>query len=153
MKTPTTVLLVVIAALLAVNLIANLPPQEAKAQPHLRAAPHVIQFEPDPGHSPGPWARVYRLWSDGVIEEALFEFFTDPGSDPDCVPDSPGRAWQEIPESVSLPPGVRITRIYAGVHVGSGATLMRLRSDGVVERNWHSAANPSDWCGWRTPPE
>ena len=53
MKTPTTVLLVVIAALLAANLIVNLPPQEARAQPHLRAAPHVIQFEPGPGvHQP-----------------------------------------------------------------------------------------------------
>ncbi len=34
---PTTVLLAVIAALLAANLIVNLPPQEAKAQTHLAA--------------------------------------------------------------------------------------------------------------------
>ncbi len=44
MKTPTTVLLVVIAALLAANLFVNLPAQEAKAQSHLKA-PHVIQVE------------------------------------------------------------------------------------------------------------
>ena len=145
MKTPTTVLLAIIALLLAANLFVNLPPQVATAQPSLRAAPHVIQFEPGPGHHQGAAARVYRLWSDDVIEKARFEFFADPGSDPDCVPDSPGLAWQEIPESVALPPGVRITRIYARVQVGSGGTLMRLRSDGVVQRNWHSAApNPSD---------
>ncbi len=62
MKTPTTVLLVVIAALLAANLFGNLPPQEARAQPSLRVAevPHVIQVEV--GLSPaGINARDYRL--------------------------------------------------------------------------------------------
>ncbi len=145
MKTPTTVLLVVIAALLAANLFVNLPPQEATAQPHLRAVevPHVIQVEV--GLSPvGINTRDYRLWSDGVIEEAVFDDLNS------CLPVEPpsGFAWQEIPESVP-PPGVRITRIYTRLH--SGTTLLRLRSDGVVEQNYLSAT--PDWCGWRTPPE
>ena len=124
MKTkPTTVLLAIIAVLLAGNLIVNLP--EATAQTHLKA-PHVIQVEV--GLSPvGINARDYRLWSDGVIEEAVFDDLNA------CVPVDPptGFAWQEIPESVP-PPGVRITRIYTR---HSGSTLLRLRSDGVLEQN------------------
>ena len=142
MKTPTTVLLVVIAALLAANLFVNLP--EATAQPSLRAAevPHVIQVLV--GLSPvGINTRDYRLWSDGVIEEAVFDDLNS------CLPVEPpsGFAWQEIPESVP-PPGVRITRIYTR---HSGSTLLRLRSDGVLEQNWRSG--DLGWCGWRTPPE
>ena len=80
---PITVLLAVIAALLAANLFVNLPPQEAKAQPHLRAAaaPHVIQFEPGQTE----FACVYRLWSDDVIEEARFDGFAS--GDSDCLPE------------------------------------------------------------------
>ncbi len=135
---PTTVLLAIIAALLAANLIVNLPPQEATAQSHLRAAaaPHVIQVEPAPG-------RIYRLWSDGVIEEARFDCVS-----PACVPDSPGFGWQVIPESVPPPPA-RITRIYGAHHVAAGR-LLRLRSDGVVER---TDVFGGVWCEWRTPPE
>ncbi len=134
-------LLAIIAALLAANLVVNLPPQEAKAQPHLTAAaPHVIQVEVGSIN-----VSVFRLWSDGVIEEALFD-----GHDPySCVPTgTPGFGWQVIPETVPLPHGVRITRIYGGVHLTDH--LLRLRSDGVVERN--DLFNGS-WCGWRTPPE
>ncbi len=137
MKTPTTVLLAVIAALLAANLFVTLPPQEATAQPSLRAAavPHVIQVEPAP-------SRIYRLWSDGVIEEARFDSVNAA-----CVPESGGFGWQVIPESV---PPARITRIYAAQHTSSPITLLRLRSDGVVEQN---RTGGEVWCGWRTPPE
>ncbi len=144
MKTPTTVLLVVIAALLAANLFVNLPPREATAQPHLKAdAPHVIQVVQGPAFDP----RIYRLWSDGVIEEALFGSVNWA-----CEPISPGFGWQVIPEP---PLGVRITRIYAGVpsdehNPSSPLTLMRLRSDGVVEQN---RLGGNVWCGWLTPPE
>ncbi len=138
---PIPVLLAIVAVLLAANLIANVPPQEATAQTHLKA-PHVIQVEV--GLSPaGINARDYRLWSDGVIEEAVFDDLNA------CVPVDPptGFAWQEIPESVP-PPGVRITRIYTR---HSGSTLLRLRSDGVLEQNWRHG--DLGWCGWRTPPE
>ena len=141
MKTPTTVLLVVIAALLAANLFVTLP--EAKAQPSLRAAevPHVIQVEPGAG------LRVYRVWSDGVIEEAMFEdvnFDAKLG----CVPGVPGMSWQVLPETVPLPHGVRITRMYTGPHFS--IRVLRLRSEGVVEQNDKFGR---DWCGWRTLPE
>ncbi len=145
MKTPTTVLLVVIAVLLAANLFVTLPPQVATAQPSLRVAevPQVIQVEPGLIS-----ASVYRLWSDGVIEEAVFESISS------CLPDEPptGFAWQEIPEP---PLGVRITRIYAGHPLdehnpSSPVTLLRLRSDGVVEQN---RLGGTVWCGWVTPPE
>ncbi len=83
---PTTVLLAVIAVLLAVNFVVNLPPQEATAQPSLRAAavPHVIQVEPGLVN-----ASVYRLWSDGVIEEAVF----DGHGDTSCVPTGTPGFW------------------------------------------------------------
>ena len=141
---PTALLLAIIAALLAANLIVNLPSQEAKAQPttHLK----VIQFEPGPGHHQGDAARVYRLWSDGVIEWAGWENVNS-----SCLP-ADGIAWQEIAETVPLPPGVRITRIYTWRSHPN--MLLRLRSDGIVERNFQQ--NSSDgfaWCGWRTPPE
>ncbi len=138
-------MLVVIAALLAANLFVNLPPQEAKAQPHLKAeAPQVIQVVQGEG-SNAP--RVYRLWSDGVIEEARFDCVNW-----ECEPVSPGFGWQVIPEP---PLGVRITRIYAGHPLdehnpSSPVTLLRLRSDGVVEQN---RLGGRVWCGWLTPPE
>ena len=135
-------LLAIVAALLAANLIVNLPPQEAKAQSHLQtAAPHVVQVEPGAG------LRVYRLWSDGVIEEGMFEdvnFDANAG----CVPGVPGMAWQVIPETVPHPHAVNITRIYTGPHFS--IRVLRLRSDGVVEQNDKFG---SDWCGWRTLPE
>ena len=143
---PTTLLLAIIALLLAANLIVNLPPQEATAQPSLRAVefPHVIQFEPGQTE----FARVYRLWSDDVIEEARFHGFAN--GDSDCLPDVTGSGWQVMPETVTLPPGVRITRIYARPHTSSPVTLLRLRSDGVVEQN---RMGGDVWCGWLTPPE
>ena len=144
MKTPTTVLLVVIAALLAANLFVNLPPREAKAQQWAAVeVPHVIQVEPS------PWGyHVYRLWSDGVIEEAVFD-----GISTACLPDDgvgpSGSGWQVMPETMPLPLGVRITRIYTRANYGT--VLLRLRSDGVVEQNF--MLGDDSWCGWRTPPE
>ncbi len=132
-------LLTVVAVLLVINIV-NVPGQQAVAQSHLKA-PHVIQVEPGAG------LRVYRLWSDGVIEEAMFEdvnFDANAG----CVPGVPGMAWQVIPETVPLPHAVNITRIYTGPHFS--IRVLRLRSDGVVEQNDKFG---SDWCGWRTLPE
>ncbi len=73
---PTTVLLAIIAALLAANLFVNLPPQEATAQaqpppfpPPVDDSPRlvgisVLQLSSDAGH-------VLRLWSDGVVEQRI----------------------------------------------------------------------------------
>ena len=89
-------------------------------------------------------ASVYRLWSDGVIEETVF----DGHGDTSCVPTgTPGFGWQVIPESVPPPPA-RIVTLYGGIHLTDH--LLRLRSDGVVERNDLFGGS---WCGWRTPPE
>ncbi len=145
MRRNTAALLVIIAALLAVDIALRVSPREAVAQDQFEfefeAArfPHVIQVEPTP-------ARVFRLWSDGVIEVAVFD-----GIDNDCSPGFPGVAWQEIAETVALPHGVRITRIYTLAGGDPGGQLLRLRSDGVVEQNVRSAT--LGWCGWRTPPE
>ncbi len=65
-----------------------------------------------------------------------------------CVPGAPGMGWQVIPETVPLPPFVRITRIYTGPHFS--VRVVRLRSDGVLEQNDKLG---SVWCGWRTLPE
>ncbi len=146
MRPKTTTLYVIIAALVAVDIALRVSPREAVAQDQFEfeAArfPHVIQVETQDGY------RVYRLWSDDVIEWANFGSM----STVTCLPNPPAVAWQEIAETVPLPPGVRITRIYT---VGnSTGLLLRLRSDGVVEQNWLGvyAASPG-WCGWRTPPE
>ncbi len=145
MRRNTAALLVIIAALLAVDIALRVSPTEAVAQDQfdLEAArtPHVIQVE----SSSLSRGRVFRLWSDGVIEDAVFD-----GIDSACLPEFPGVAWQEIAETVPLPPGVRITRIYTWrTHPNM---LLRLRSDGVVERNLQTS-NVFAWCGWRTPPE
>ena len=139
-------MLAVVALLLGLNLIVNLRPQEAAAQ-YLEAArarpPHVIQVETAGlGQTNSP---VFRLWSDSVIEVAEFEYIGNV-----CLPEFPGVAWQELAETVALPPGVRITRIYTWGHHPD--ILLRLRSDGVVEQNYR-AGGALGWCGWRTPPE
>ncbi len=142
MRRNTAALLVIIAALLAVDIAWRVSPREAVAQDQFEfefeaaRSPHVIQVgAPNPGF-------VYRLWSDSVIEWAAWENVNS-----SCLP-ADGIGWQEIAETVPLPPGVRITRIYTRNH--STQILLRLRSDGVVEQNL--LADPG-WCGWRTPPE
>ena len=143
MRRNTAALLVIIAALLAVDIALRVSPPEAVAQDQFEfeAArfPHVIHVET----SGGGLGRVFRLWSDGVIEVAVFGGINSTN----CLP-ADGIGWQEIAETVPLPPGVRITRIYTRNH--SGQILLRLRSDGVVEQNL--LADPG-WCGWRAPPE
>ena len=137
-----TAALLIIAALLAVDIALRVSPRVAVAQDQFdfeaARSPHVIQVEATPSDC------VYRLWSDGVIEDAGFGGMNTVT----CLPTGGGRVWQEIPETVTLPPGVRITRIYtASGHIGG--KLLRLRSDGVVEQNERG----DNWCGWRTPPE
>ncbi len=147
MRRNTAALLVIIAALLAVDIALRVSPREAVAQDQFEfefeaaRTPHVIQVET---LGPGPGSSVFRLWSDGVIEDTVFDSI---GSD--CLPVG-GFAWQEIAETVPLPPGVRITRIYTRVHTQD--FLLRLRSDGIVEQNFR-ASNALGFCGWRTPPE
>ncbi len=145
MRRNTATLLVIIATLLAVDIALRVSSREAVAQDHFdfEAArfPHVIQVET----SGAGLGRVFRLWSDGVIEVAVFGGINSDN----CLP-ADGIGWQEIAETVPLPPGVRITRIYTRNH--SGQILLRLRSDGVVEQNLLSAG-ALGWCGWRTPPE
>ncbi len=77
MKTPTTVLLVVIAALLAANLFVNLPAQEATAQAQPPPFPPPVDDSPRPvGIAATHWKTtsginthfVYRVWSDGRVE-------------------------------------------------------------------------------------
>ena len=145
MRRNTAALLVIIAALLAVDIALRVSPREAVAQDQFEfefeaaRTPHVIQVEP--ANAGG----VYRLWSDDVIEWAEFEYIGNV-----CLPEFPGVAWQEIAETLPLPPGVRITRIYTWGHHPD--ILLRLRSDGVVEQNYRGGG-ALGWCGWRTPPE
>ncbi len=144
MRRNTITLFVIIAALLAVDIALRVSPREAVAQDQFEfefeaaRSPHVIQVG---DASP---SRVYRLWSDDVIEYADFENVNS-----SCLP-ADGIGWQEIAETVPLPPGVRITKIYTWrTHPD---ILVRLRSDGVVEQN-HRGEGALGWCGWRTPPE
>ena len=78
MRRNTAALLVIIAALLAVDIALRVSPREAVAQDQFEfefeaaRTPHVIQVEtsspPSQHHS-----RVFRLWSDGVIEDTAFD--------------------------------------------------------------------------------
>ncbi len=100
MRRNTATLLVIIAALLAVEIALRVAPSEALAQDQFdfeaARTPHVIQVgAPTAG-------RVYRLWSDSVIEWAGWENVNSV-----CLP-ADWIAWQEIAETVPLPPGVRI---------------------------------------------
>ena len=80
MKTPTTVLLAVIAALLAANLFVNLPPQEAKAQLHHHPPPPTVVTMSIHTTPSGEFARVFRLWSDGSVDTTRVIFETLPES-------------------------------------------------------------------------
>ncbi len=67
MKTPTTVLLVVIAALLAANLIVNLSPQVGANPPRTALSGDDDDEAVLVGISVFG-SRIIRLWSDGVVE-------------------------------------------------------------------------------------
>ena len=68
---PTTVLLVVIAALLAANLFVNLPPQEAQAQAQPPPFPPPVDDSPRLVGITVKSQYVLRLWSDGVVEHRV----------------------------------------------------------------------------------
>ena len=99
---PTPVLLAIIAVLLAVNLIVNLPPQEAAAQ-HLNTA-RAAQIAAGPA-TPVPLSisavqsgsgfrsKVYRLWSDGSVDVSGFTY----SSADDCEPNNQCGPVQIIP--------------------------------------------------------
>jgi len=80
MRRNTATLLVIIAALLAVDIALRVSPREAVAQDQFEfeaaRTPHVIQVEA----SAAGLDRVFRLWSDGVIEVAVF------GGNTNCLP-------------------------------------------------------------------
>ena len=85
MKTPTTVLLVVIAVLLAANLFVNLPPQEATAQPH-RPVANLFNPPPEPtvvsvsleqlwtASGPTRDFRIVRAGGDGEVDVSQGRF-------------------------------------------------------------------------------
>ncbi len=83
---PTTVLLAIIALLLAANLIVNLTPQEAKAQTHLRATAGdddddvVLVGISSYGQSNSSDTLLFRLWSDGVVEMRIAHPTSDASS-------------------------------------------------------------------------
>ncbi len=99
----------------------------------------VIQVSPS---APGPFP-VYRLWSDGVIETAVFA----PGLN--CVPD--GRPWTVIPEEpLPLPPGIRVVEVFTAPGGHAIGQIIRVLSDGTVQRNLETGWI---WCGWQDVPE
>ncbi len=80
---PITLLLAIIAALLAANLFVSLPPQEAQAQspppfdpPQEPTEPTVIGIAATQGHSNSNSRTIYRVWSDGTTEENRHCFFS-----------------------------------------------------------------------------
>ena len=145
----TKALLAVVAVLLAVNAVGSLPSQQAKAQPVLNPPPprviQVVQTE-----SVGV---IFRLWSDGIIETTGYGGSGDL-CDPDWCP------WELVPDDVPPQPEARIVQIAAN-WVASHATLVRVWSNGVVERNYSTWLGGGDnwcipseeWCGWQAMPE
>ena len=145
----THALLVVVAVLLGLNLTLRLSPPQAAGQEFDifadNAHPRVIQVLSPPGHASGP---VYRLWSDSVVEWALF---TNVYSG--CVLGTDGRPWAVIPEGPApVPHGIRVVEIFADDSARHNIT--RVLSNGTVQRNLtHSVEGELVWCGWREPPE
>ena len=106
MKTPTTALLVVIAVLLAANLFVSLPPQEAQAQAQPPPFPPPVDDTPTVigvsaiviGTGLGDVSFIYRIWSDGMVEENRFVFNTN-----NCPGAAEGHlagwcGWTTVPE-------------------------------------------------------
>ena len=119
MKTPATVLLVVIAALLAVNLIVNLPTQEAKAQSHLKAPQLVDVAVVRPADHP----TIVRIWSDGFAEYKVT--VGDPGFGP--------QVWTPLPFNPDAPQSRPIAVTETG-KANTSPRIYRLWGDGTVDR-------------------
>ena len=109
---------------------------EAFADPH----PRVIQVSLS---APGGWP-LFRLWSDGVIEWAVFSGVSA------CEVGTDGHPWSVIPEEpVPLPRGIRVIEIFADRDSGP-LQIVRVLSDGTVQRNLETGWI---WCGWQDVPE
>ena len=144
----THALLVVVAVLLGLNLTLRLSPPEAAGQEFEILADNarlrVIQVSLT-GLGPFP---IYRLWSDGVIETAIFA----PGAN--CEAD--GRPWTVVPdESLPLPRGIRVVEIFASAVNTEQGQIIRVLSDGTVQRKKHDFATTCEpvWRGWEDVPE
>ncbi len=143
MRRNTAALLVIIAALLAVDVAMRLQPREATAQePELRAEPEplvrVIQLTSTGGEV------FYRLWSDGAIERNYWA----PNSN--CAP-AGFCGWKFVPDDVPPQLGARIIDIFGDEHA-----LFRLWSNGVIERQEDlsgGGCSTRAWCGWQVVPD
>ncbi len=115
---PITLLLAIIAALLAANLIVNLPLQEAKAQTHLKAPQFVdVAIAMPSGH-----VTLVRILSDGFAEYKVT--VDDPlGFGP--------LVWTPLPANPDAPQ----SRPIAACTGGGGPTtvIYRLWADGTVD--------------------
>ena len=145
-------LLAVIAVLL---LVLSGRPQtpEAIAHEFINLAPpprviQVLQIE-----SVGV---IFRLWRDGTIETTGYDLVGDL-----CAPE--WCPWELVPDDVVPQPGTRIVQI-TGNHVQSRASLVRVWSNGMIERNYstlvlggggdNAFCIPSgEWCGWKVVPQ
>ena len=96
---PTTILLVVIAALLAVNLIVNLSPQVGANPPRTALSgddDDVVLVGISVTESGGNYRHVLRLWSDGVVEQRLAAAASVAGPMNWDVPPAQFTGWVEI---------------------------------------------------------
>ena len=74
MKTPTTVLLVVIAALLAANLFVSLSPQVGANPPRTALSgddDEAVLVGITVTEATGSFRHILRLWSDGLVEQRI----------------------------------------------------------------------------------
>lgn len=145
----TNALLVVVAVLLGLNLTLRLSPPEAAGQEFDTGQefdiladgfhPRVIQVSPSAAFA---WP-VFRLWSDGVIEWAIFADISN------CEVGTNGHPWRVIPEEpLPLPPSIRVVEIFAAAGSNGPFQIIRVLSDGTVQRNVQTTiADELVWCG------
>ena len=142
-----SVLLAVAVVLLGLDLALRLSPQEAAGQElewraELEPPVRVIQLASAGG------GVFYRLWSDGTIERMYW------ARNPACAP-AGYCGWEFVPDDVPPQQGARVIHI-AAQSVGGEQSLIRLWSNGVIERQKDTSNGACDtpaWCGWQVVPD
>ncbi len=138
-----SVLLAVALALLGLDLVLRLSPQEATGQElewrtESELPVRVIQLTSTGG------GVFCRLWSDGTIERNYW------ARNPACAA-AGFCGWEFVPDDVPPQQGARIIDIFGDEHA-----LFRLWSNGVIERQENLsgvACGTLDWCGWQVVPD
>ena len=138
-----SVLLAVAIALLGLDLVLRLSPQEATGQELVWRAESELPVRVIQLTSTGGDGVFYRLWNDGAIERNYWAMNSN------CAP-AGFCGWEFVPDDVPPQQGARIIDIFGGEHA-----LFRLWSNGVIELKeiLSGTCGTLVWCGWQIVPD